>query len=104
MLGEGDNVFRALAEGRNAKLKLAKAAKEIAAETARLDCGFEILIGGGDDGHVDFNFGMAADAAEGLRVDSAKKFDFHLQLQLADFVEEGRAFVGEFEKAGFGGI
>src|ERR1700722_12155767 len=104
MLGEGDNVFRALAQGRNAKLKLAKAVKEIAAETASLDCGFEILIGGGDDAHVDFNFAMAAEAVEGLPVENAQKFDLHLQLQLADFVEEERAFVGEFEKAGFGGI
>src|ERR1700685_4783499 len=104
MFGEGDDVFWAFAQWRNAKLELAEAVKEIAAEAAGLDCGFEILIGGGDDAHINVDVAIPAETVKGLAVENTKQLDLHLQLQFADFVEEKCAFVGEFEKAGLGGI
>ncbi len=78
--------------------------KEILAEAAILDRSFEVLIGGGDNADVDFNFAVAAETIEGLAVEHTQQLDLSLRLQFADLVEEERALVGEFEEPGLGGI
>src|SRR5690349_8302963 len=60
----------------------------------------EILIGGGNDANVHLNLAVTAQAVERLPIQHAEQFHLRLQLQLANFVEEERALVGEFEQAG----
>jgi hypothetical protein len=70
-------------------------------EDARRGERCEVLVGGGDHGHVDGDDAAAADATESLPFDDTE----HLRLMLAahgrDLVEEDRAPVCAFEGAGF---
>src|ERR1700722_12368087 len=104
MFGKGNDIFGTLAQRWNAKLKLAKTVKKVAAETAGIDRGFKILIGGGYNAHVDLDFAMSAQTVEGLAIEHAQEFDLHLQWQFADFIKEQRALVCELKQAGLGRI
>ena len=104
MFGEGNDVLGALPEWRNAELNLTETVKEILAEPAFFDRGFEILVGGSDNADIDLDLAVAAEAVERLAVEHAQQFHLRLQLQFADFVEEKRAPVGHFEQALFGGV
>src|SRR5579864_1274337 len=99
MFREGNDVFGSLAQR-----ELAEAVKQILAEAAFFDCGFEILIGSGDNADVDVNFAVAAETVEGLAIEHAQQFHLGLQLQFADFVEKKGALVGHFEEAWLGNI
>ncbi len=104
MFSQGNDVFRTLAQRRNAELELAEAMKKILAKAAFFDRSFEILIGGGDDADIDFDFAVAAETVERLAIQHAQKLDLSLQLQFADFVEKKSTFVGQFEEARFRNI
>ena len=93
MFREGDDVLGALAQRRNAELKLAETVKEILAKAAFLDRGFKILIGGGDNANIDSDLAVTAKTIKGLAVEYAQQFHLSLQLQFADFVEEQSALV-----------
>src|SRR5271163_3197542 len=78
--------------------------KKILAKAAGGDGSVEILIGGGDYTHVDCDLTVASQAVEGRTIQHTQQLDLRLKLQFADFVEEERALVGEFEQAGLGRI
>src|SRR5580704_10722106 len=104
VLGQGDDILGTLPQRRHAKLKLAETVKKILAKTAGAYGSVEILIGGGDDTDIDCDLAMASEAVEGRTIQHAQQLDLGLKLQFPDFVEEKRAFVGQFEQAGLGGI
>src|ERR1700689_1637750 len=78
--------------------------EEILAEATCCDCGIETLIGGGDYTDIDCDLAMASEPVERRSVQHAQQLDLRLNLQFADFIEEERALVGEFEQAGLGCI
>src|SRR5258708_1146832 len=98
MFGQSDDILRPLPQRRHAKLKLAETMKEILAKAALGHRGVEILIGGGDNAHIDFDLAVAAEAVEGISIQYAQELHLSLELQFADFIEEERALVGEFEQ------
>src|ERR1700722_754463 len=104
MLGQRHNILGTLAQRWHTELQLAQAMEKILAEAAIAHGAFEILVGGGDDAYVDFYLAMSAETVEGLTVEHAQQLDLRLQLQFADFVEEQRAAVREFEQAGLGRV
>src|ERR1700704_3716028 len=99
MLGQSNDVFGALSQGRNAQLELAEAMEKIFAETAFLYGCFEILIRCGDDPNIDLDFAMASQPVEGLAIQYAQQLYLRVQLKFSDLVEEQRAFVRKFKKA-----
>ena len=104
VFGKGNDVLRTLSQRGNAQLELTEAVKKILAEAAISHRGFEILVGGGDNAYINFDFAMAAETVEGLAIEHAQQFHLSLQLQFADFVEKKRALVGHFEQPGLGGV
>ena len=56
-------------------------------------------MGGGDDAHVDRDVGVAADAAEGARLEHAQQLGLEPRSHLPDLVEEQRAAVGQLEQS-----
>ena len=96
---EQGNVFGALAEGRDADGEDVEAVVEVAAELAiGHHCG-EIAIGGGDDACIDADGAVAAEAFEFLLLEDAEELGLQLGRDVADFIEENGAAVGEFESA-----
>src|SRR5271165_3239010 len=104
MFGQGDDIFRPLAQRGHAQLKLAQAMKQVLTEAPGLHGGFEILVGGGDDTHVYFDLAMPAQTVERLAIENAQQLDLRLRLQFSDFVEEERSLVGQFKKPGLGSV
>src|SRR5690348_18046466 len=104
MFGKGDNILRPLAQRRHAKLKLTETMEQVLAEAAVFDRGFEILVRGSHDAHVNFDLAMAAEPVKRLAVEHTQQLYLRLQLQFADFIEEKRALVGEFEQSRLRGV
>src|SRR5260370_42653341 len=104
MFGQSDDILRPLAQRRHAKLKLAETMEEILAEAALGHGGVEILIRGSDNAHIDFDLAVAAKAVEGISIKHAQELHLGLELQFADFIEEERTLVGEFEQTCARGI
>ena len=63
----------------------------------------EIDVGGGDDADVDLDFVGAAEMHEAAVLQDAQDLGLHVHAHGADFVEEERAAVGDFEEAFFRG-
>src|SRR2546425_1124933 len=61
----------------------------------------EVLIGAGDNADVHALGTIATEAFEFLLLKDAQKFGLKFERKVADFVEEERAAVGEFETADF---
>lgn len=73
--------------------------EQIGAESPGLDHLCEIAVGGGDDAHVDLDHLAAADALERPLLKHAQQFGLGLGRQLADFIQENGAVVGQLEAA-----
>ena len=93
------DVFAALAQRRNADRDDVQAIVEIFAKQVFGNGFVEIAVGGGNDAHVDGDFAGAADRTHGALLQHAQQLHLHGQRHLADFVEEDRAAVGDFEQA-----
>jgi hypothetical protein len=104
MLGQGNDILGALAQGGHAQLKLAKPMEKILAKAAGGNGRIEILIGGGNDTDIDLNLAVTAEPVERISIQDTQELDLSLQLQFADFIEEERTLVGKFEQAGLGRI
>src|SRR5579862_222616 len=104
MFGEGDDILRPLPQWRHAELELAKTMEQVLTKTPRRNSGIEILIGCGHNADIYFDFAMAAQPVERMPIEHAQQLYLGLNLQFSDFIEKKRAFVGEFEQTGFGGI
>ena len=62
MLGKGHDIFGPLAQWRDTKLELPKPVKEVLAEAAFPNGGFEVLVGGGHDADVNLDLPVSAEA------------------------------------------
>src|SRR5258708_18162072 len=85
MFGQRNNVLRALAQGRYAKLKLAQPMEKILPKPSRRYSLVEILIRGRNDTHVHLNLSMSAQAVKRISVEHAQQLDLSLKLQFSDF-------------------
>jgi len=98
---EERDVLGALAERRDLNGEDVQAVIEVAAEGALGDALRKIHVGGGDDSDVHALRAIAAEPFEFLLLKHAKKFRLKFEGKVADFVEEERAAIGEFEAADF---
>ncbi|OKO20268.1 hypothetical protein AM484_002319 [Pseudomonas aeruginosa] len=96
---QGD-VFHPLAQRRHLDGEYVEAVVEVFAESAVLDHLLEVLVGRGDDPHVDVLRLVAADPFEGALLQHAQQLDLHRQRHVADLVEEQGAAVGQLEASG----
>ena len=74
--------------------------EEVGAEASGLDLGERIAVGGADDAHVDPLQFAAADPPEAAGLQEAQELGLQAEVHLGDLVEEQRAAVGEFGRAG----
>src|SRR6266550_2250823 len=94
-------IFGALAERGNLNGENIQTVIEVAAKGALGNAFRKILIRGGDDADVHALRAIAAEPFEFLLLQHAKKLRLKFEGKVADFVEEERAAVGEFEAADF---
>ena len=85
--------------GGSAEVEHVEAVVEVEAEGAALDLAGEVLVGRGDDAHVDRQVARAAEAPEGHLLEHLEQLGLRPGAQLADLVEEQRAAVGRLEQA-----
>ena len=101
MFGEEDDVAAAFAKRRDGDGHGGDAEVEIFAKLFFAHGGLEIAVGGGDQADIDFDGGGAADALESAFFEDAQEFGLDRGRQVADFVEENCAAMGEFDFADF---
>ena len=70
---------------------------QVFTKPAGTDQGLEVLMGGGQDPHVDRDRLRAADALEGHFLEHAQQLGLNLEVDVADLVQEERAAVGLLE-------
>ena len=102
-IDEGGDVFPVVAQRRDVDGDDVEAIVEVLAEGAFLEGGAEIAIRRGDEADIDFESFRAAEALEFAFLENPKKFDLNRGRDVADFVEEKRALVGELEFSGLRG-
>ncbi|MNV59729.1 hypothetical protein D3C71_1521710 [compost metagenome] len=78
--------------------------EQVFTEFAFLHALFKVLVRGGDNAHVDFNGGVAADAVKLPIGQHAQQTCLHVQRHIADFIEEKRSAVCLFKAALTNGI
>ncbi len=93
------DVLLALAQRRHKKRNHIEPVEEVFAEVALGDLFFEILVGGGDEAHIDAQGLRAADGRKQLVVERAENLGLRLQAHVAHFVEEERSAVGALQGA-----
>ncbi len=93
--GEGGDVLFVVAKRRNIDGDDIEAIVEVFAEGAIFERGAEIAIGGGDEADVHFDGFRAAEALEFALLKDAQEFHLRGGGNVADFVEEERAFIGQ---------
>src|SRR5260370_26721444 len=98
---EEREVFGALGERGDLDGENVQGVIEVAAEGALCYAFRKIGVGCGDDADVHALGAIAAEPFEFLLLKHAKKFRLKFEGKVADFVEEKRAAVGEFEAADF---
>ena len=86
IIGQGADVFAALAQRGDADGNYAQAIVEIFAEFLLRDQFLQIAIGGGDDAHRNLDGLLAADAMEFAFLQNAEEFGLRSRVEVADFV------------------
>ena len=99
MAGQVRNVLPAFAQRRQANLERVDAEVQVFAEFVVLDHLAQVAIGRADHAHIDAERLRVADAADFARFQEAQQLHLDVLVQLADFIEEQRAAVGDFEEA-----
>jgi hypothetical protein len=99
MFDERGDVFAALAQGRQAQGEDEDAVKEILAEFAVADLGFEVAVCGDYDANIDVDGALAADALDFRFFEDAEEFGLHSERHVADFVEKDCAVLRLLELA-----
>src|SRR5882762_3640126 len=95
------NILAAFAKRRKLNRKNVEAVEKIAAEFAFGVQTAKIGVGGGDHANVHANGAGGAQAFEFMFLQNAKKFRLQFEWDVADFIQENGATVGEFEAANF---
>ena len=99
LLDQRGDVLLAVAQRRNEEGDDVEPVEEVFAEVAAGDLLFEVLVGGGDDAHIDVDGMGGADREEALFVEGAEDLGLGLEAHVANLVEEERPTVGAFEGA-----
>ncbi|MNU78083.1 hypothetical protein D3C71_676680 [compost metagenome] len=94
------NIFRAVAQRRQAQRHDIEAIIKIFAEQALIDQVLQILVGGSNDAHVGADRRAPADRRIFALLQHAQKAGLCIHRHVADFVEEQRATLGLFETTG----
>ncbi len=97
--GEDRDVLAALAERRHRHRHDGEPEIKVLAEFPAGHLALQIALGRGDDAHVGLDRFVAADAAKLARLEDAQELGLHVEREIADFVEEHRAALGELERA-----
>ena len=92
------NVVEARAQRRQVNFERVDAVHQVFAEIAGFDHFVQVAMRGADDAHIDGERLVFADAANLAAFQHAQQLGLHRLGQLADFVEEHRAAVGDFEQ------
>src|SRR5581483_5474982 len=100
---EETDIVTAFAQGRHANREYTEAVEEIATELTIGDELVQVAIGGGDESHVHVHGLVAAQPLELLLLENAQELGLEFERNVADFVEEQGAAVGEFEPSEFTG-
>ena len=100
MARQNRNVVLTIAQRRNRDRKHRQPEVQILAELLRRHARPQLLVGRGDDAHVDVQRLRAADALEPPLLERAQNLGLQRERQVADFVEEQRAVMRELELAG----
>ena len=98
-LDQQRNVLGPLAQRRHDDGHDLQPVKQVLAELARRHRLLQLLVGGGDDAHVDADQFGAADHAERAVLQHAQQVALALGREVADLVQEQRAAVGQLEAA-----
>src|SRR5262249_54685111 len=96
---EEGNLFRSLAQGRHDDLDHVQPIVEVVAEASGRHGLLQVLVGGGQDPHVDLDGGAPSHAGELAILEDMQELALEGRMQIADLVEEDRAVVGRLELA-----
>jgi hypothetical protein len=77
---------------------------EIAAKAALLHQVLEIMVGSGHNAHIHGDLFASAQAVIRHAIEHAQQLYLDLQVEIADFIQEKRTFVGHFKEARLLGI
>ena len=97
VLGELVDVAAAVAQRRRLQSQYAQAVVKVSAETAARDGTVEVVVGGGDDPHVDPDLLVAAEALDAPLLQEPQQRGLAFHRQITDFVEEQRAAVSHLD-------
>src|SRR5262249_10239488 len=100
VLRQQRNVFLAIAQRRQMNGEYSKAIVEVLAQAALLNGLPRLLIGGGNDANIEFEFLLAAEPADLTVFQNAQKFWLQLKRHLSNFIQEQRTSIGQLETAG----
>ena len=103
MANEHGDIARAVTQRRGKDRENLEPIKEIAAKLLFGDHLCQIAIGGGDQANIDVDGAGATEALDFPFLQSAQKLGLQVEREFADFIEEERALVREFEAAHFAG-
>ena len=95
--GERGDVFLTLTQRGHAQRNAADSEIQVAAECPLLHLAGKVLVGGGDQPDVDLPLAYRAQAAKALFLQYLEQLGLHTRIDIADFVEEDRAAIGDFE-------
>src|SRR6187402_23805 len=99
LLHEGRNIFATIAQWRNEERDDVETIEEIFAEVSSCDLFFEVLVGRGDQAHVDVHGIGSADRKEALLIERTQHLGLRLQAHIAYFVEKERTSIRAFKGA-----
>ncbi len=102
MLQQDRNFFLALAQWGQRHGEGVQSVIEILAQTLVGERFRNVDVGGGQDADVDLDHGAAAEARERLILEDVQQLGLQQRRHLANFIEQDRPFVAEFEFAGLG--
>src|SRR6476469_221145 len=99
LLGDPQHIFRPVAQRRNFQLELRKTMVKIAAKAAGTHMLFQVAIGGRHHANVNTDFFAAPKTIVGNAIQYAQKLYLDFKIEIANFIKEQSAFVGEFEES-----
>src|SRR5579864_3236394 len=97
VLGKQRDVFAAFPQCRQANFDDIQAVIQILAESSLLDFPQQILIGGCDHAHLDFDFLTSSHTIESSLLQDPQQIRLKLGRDVANLIEENRAAVRQFK-------
>src|SRR6185295_20289020 len=94
---QGRNITGPFPQRRDADRKHREAEVQVLAELLRRNRGLQLLVGGGDDAHVDVQRLRTADTLESFLFERAQDLRLKAERQIADLVQEQRSAMRQLE-------